>query len=135
MVAFKEVCDKADMASDAKAAELGALMDASHASCSQLYECRCVVRCRSVGPWVSATVHAAAKAVDLSALMDASHASCSQLCEDSGAFSRWARRSSATWGWQRRSKLKSNCQAQPGPNVVSKVYPFSWARSCVSAGV
>ena len=32
------------------------------------------------------------------------------VCEDSGAFFRWARRSSAAWSWQRRSKLKYNCQ-------------------------
>ena len=40
MDAFKAVCDRAGEAPEAKASELGALMDASHASCSKLYECR-----------------------------------------------------------------------------------------------
>lgn len=33
------MCERADLDAEGKAKELGALMDASHASCSKQYEC------------------------------------------------------------------------------------------------
>ena len=41
VTSFKATCDDAGLGGEAKLAALGALMDASHASCSGLYQCSC----------------------------------------------------------------------------------------------